>query len=183
MTKKTTIALLLLAALTQPSPAQDSITESDFKRIKEYQSPNDRQCNPEKVIQSSSNLGVDALYSYNDEDHTPLNEKTDKRLLCLISISTYSQIKGHLNSHPHGPMQHLKFESGWPQNAIVEEIMFGPPKKFNLRCDDDGVPSVIIKFTKKNGKLVRSISFITSVLDCGTGELDNWLKPRPAWLK
>jgi hypothetical protein len=168
--------------LIRTANANPSFTVEDYEKIKKVQITGKRSCDTNQVLKSSEILGVTATYSIGGEDAL-LNETTNKRLLCLIAISTETNLWGHLKSNPNAPERAFDFKKAWPENAYVEEIIFYPTESFNRRCDDDGVPSVSIKFTKTPSGLKRSIDFTLSVYECGAGELNDWLKPRPQWIK
>ncbi|WP_374489278.1 hypothetical protein [Zoogloea sp.] len=172
----------LLALSAQTTNAQQSFTAEEYNKIKSIQFSGTKTCNTEQVLASSLALGVKPTYAIGGEE-APLTETTDKRLLCLISISTEVNFRGRLKSNPNGPEQAIPFNKKWPENALIERVVFSPAHALNLRCDDLGVPPVIIIFTKTPLGLKRSINFVLSTYECGAGELNNWLKPRPTWLK
>ena len=175
--------LILLTIIPINAWPQFYVTNEDYERIKKYQFSDKRTCDPKKVLSSSINLEVDTTY-FDGINKKSLDEKTDQRLLCLISISVEANRLGKPKSRPDEKSRNLPTHQKINPNYLVEELIFGPPTKFNLKCDDDGFPSVIIRFKKTaSGKLTRSIDFTPHTLDCSTGELDNWLKPRPTWLK
>jgi hypothetical protein len=116
--RKFIATMILLSA--HPIKAQNEITPIDFEKIKEHQFSAPRKCDPEKVLHSSEQLSVEPFYLYDGEDKKPLDKETNKRLLCLIGISTDIQLRGRLKSKPKNSMQALEFKGRWPENAIVE---------------------------------------------------------------
>ncbi len=177
-----TLILTLLALSSQTTNAQQSFTAEEYNKIKTIQFSGAKTCNTEQVLASSLALGVKPTYAISGEG-APLTETTDKRLLCLISISTKVTLRGRPKSNPNGPEQSIPLNHKWPDNAFIERIVFSPAHALSIRCDDLGVSPVVIIFTKTPLGLERSIDFTLSTYECGAGELDNWLKPRPAWLK
>ncbi len=174
--------LFLSTIIPLISWASPYLAQEDYEKIKSFQFTGNRTCDTKKVLSSSENIGVTSNYS-DGLSQQILNDQTDPRLLCLISISVETNRIGKSKDHPYEKSKNLPINQSITKKQLVEEIIFGPPENFNLKCDDDGFPSVIITFRRDSKGLNRSIEFTPNSLDCSTGELDTWLKPKPQWRK